>query len=90
MDLSFLRGAPFKQACDPSRAELGVLVAGLCAMQETSTAARTLRRAGFAGTMCAQHPLVELLLGGPNWREAIGAQGGCFHREQALRAQSGA
>jgi hypothetical protein len=35
-----------------------------------------------------QDPLVELLTGGPNWREAVGEQGGSFNRSYARRGGS--
>lgn len=32
-----------------------------------------------------EEPLVELLIGGPDWRRAARAQGGCFSRAEAGR-----
>jgi hypothetical protein len=68
-----------------------VLIASLAALQSSSAAARALR--GFAGAgvaAVARDPIVELILGGPAWREAIEAQGGSFHPGQAAFAGKGA
>jgi hypothetical protein len=85
MDLSFFRRAQMRFAGgSPARLDYGVLVATLEAVQSTSAAARAVR--GFSGegnTAPRQDALVELLLGGPGWRDALIAQGGCFNRGRA-------
>jgi len=35
-----------------------------------------------------EEPLVELLTGGPDWRRAARAQGGCFSRAEAGRGRN--
>ena len=88
MDLSFSRSAQTRFASRAAaRLDYGVLVATLDAMQSASAAARAVRGLGGAGSAVFRHdPLVELLLGGPGWREAVAAQGGCFNRLHARPA----
>ena len=85
MDLSFLRSAGMRFAGrSAARLDYGVLVATLEAMQSASAAARAVRGLGSERAMAPrQDALVELLLGGPGWREAAAAQEGCFNRRQA-------
>jgi hypothetical protein len=85
MDLSFLRSAGMRFAGrSAARLDYGVLVATLEAVQSASAAARAVRGDGGEGQRAFRHdPLVELLLGGPGWREAAAAQEGCFNRRQA-------
>ena len=89
MDLSFFRRAQERFAGGTAaRLDYGVLVATLEALQSASPAARAVRGLGSGGIAQARpDPLVELLLGGPDWREAVVAQGGCFNpaRARALR-----
>ena len=90
MDLSFFRRAQSRFASRaPARLDYGVLVATLEAAQSSSAAARTVRGLGIEGIAApGQDALVELLLGGPGWREALAAQGGSFNGAQAaLRTQ---
>ncbi len=91
MDLSFFRRAQSGFASrSAARLDYGVLVATLEAMQSASAAARAVR--GFGGQGAAaprQDALVELLLGGGGWREALNAQGGCFNAAQAARTRLG-
>jgi hypothetical protein len=88
MDLSFFRHAQMRFANrGPARLDYGVLVATLEAAQSASPAARSVRGVGSAGASATgQHALVELLLGGPNWRDALVAQGGCFNRAYSKAA----
>jgi hypothetical protein len=88
MDLGFFRR---RQASFANRStaglDYGVLVASLDAMQAASATARMLRsRPCEAGAAPGTNPLVEILLGGANWREAIAAQCGCFNPAQAQRS----
>jgi nitroreductase len=85
MDLSFFRRAQMRFASGgPARLDYGVLVATLEAMQSASAAARAVRGLGGEGIAAPrQDALVELLLGGPGWRDALVAQGGCFNAAQA-------
>ena len=91
MDLSFSRRAQRRSATGAAaRLEYGVLVATLDAMQAANAAARPMRGARFGlGAGQVSDPLVELLLGGPGWREAAVAQGGSFHRAQAQALSDG-
>ncbi len=88
MDLTFFRRAETRFAGrSAARLDYGVLIASLDALQTASAAARALRgAAGGARGQPGCHPIIELILGGPNWREAIEAQGGSFNRLQARSA----
>jgi hypothetical protein len=84
MDLGFFRRS---QAAFANRGaaqlDYRVLVATLEAMQSASATARSLRSSGgTAATTSGHDPLVELLVGGAGWRDAVGALGGCFNRGQ--------
>ena len=87
MDLAFFRRAETRFAGRSAASlDYGVLIASLDALQSTSAAARALRgsaREGAGQVGC--DPVIELILGGPSWREAIEAQAGSFHRGQASR-----
>jgi hypothetical protein len=91
MDLSFFRRAQTRFASrSAARLDYGVLVATLEAMQSASAAARSLRGLGAEGKVAPRHDgLVELLLGGPGWREAISAQRGSFNPDYARRFRRG-
>jgi hypothetical protein len=79
MDLGFLRRAEQRFASRAAaRVDFGMLVAALKAQQESSPAARA--QAALAAPHNLADPLVEILLAGPDWRRAVAAQGGCFHR----------
>jgi len=87
MDLGFFRRAQMRFASrSAARLDYGVLVATLEAMQSSSPAARALRAAGSQSPAAPRHDsLVELLLGGPGWRDALAAQRGSFNPECARR-----
>ena len=82
MDLGFFRRARAVTS-DPTSAQLdyGMLTAALEAYQSSSATARLQAEVpapvSEARTMNA--PLVELLIGGPKWREAVDRQGGSFN-----------
>jgi hypothetical protein len=84
MDLSFFRRAQATFArSGTAPLDYRVLVASLEAMQSASPAARSIRSGPEAADMSPGHdPIVELLLGGPAWRDAVAAQRGCFNRAQ--------
>ena len=84
MDLSFFRRAERVFARrSPARIDYRVLVATLEALQSASPAARSVRTGLETADAAPSHdPIVELLLGGGAWRDAVGAQGGCFNRSQ--------
>jgi hypothetical protein len=87
MDLGFFRRAQMRFASQSAaRLDYGVLVATLEAMQSSSNAARALRAAGSESLATPRHDsLVELLLGGPGWREALAAQRGSFNPGRARK-----
>jgi hypothetical protein len=85
MDLSFLqRHQATFTGSSAARLDYGVVIASLDAMQAASPSARALRSSS-PEPPCGPgaHPLVELVLGGSNWREAISARCGCFNPEYA-------
>ena len=87
MDLGFFRRVNALQA-DHLAAGLDyeLLVAGLRALQATSVTAR-LQARNALGT--GQQALVELLLAGPGWRDAIGQQRGSFNPAAARGSSTG-
>ena len=88
MDLGFFRrGIP--QGDMSAQLDYRLLTTSLQAYQTTSATARAEAKgqAGAAAAACPQDALVEILLGGPRWREAVDEQGGSFN---ASRARPGA
>ncbi len=87
MDLSsFRRGMRAWGRREAVRPDYRVLVATLEAMQSASPAARALRGARVSTEAQPRHDgLVALLLGEAAWRDAVAAQGGCFHPGAAAR-----
>ena len=86
MDMAFLRRAERMLADQPARIDHAILVAALAAQREAN--GRAAVRASVAATLEAgrgEEPMVELLLGGPSWRQALWAQRGCFSRAEAGR-----
>ncbi len=83
--MGFFRRAQTRFASrSAARLDYGVLVATLEAMQSSTAAARALRAAGSRDVASPRHDnLVELLLGGPAWREALAAQRGSFNPQTA-------
>jgi hypothetical protein len=82
MDLGFLRRAEQRFANRAAaRVDFGMLVAALKAQQASSPAARA--QAALPAPYAVADPLVEILLAGPGWRQAVAAQRGCFHRALA-------
>ena len=51
--------------------------------------AATVAAAAEAAGPSVEEPIVELLLGGPDWQRAISAQRGCFSRAEAGRRING-
>ncbi len=92
MDLSFFRRAQMRFASrSAARLDYGVLIATLEAMQSASPTAKAVR--GLATERVAapcSDSLVELLLGGPAWREAIAERSGCFNPRQARQLRRAA
>jgi hypothetical protein len=87
MDLgSFRHSEPEQRNSAAAPLDFVLLQTTLQAFQSASVTARV--QAGPApakSPKCGHDPLVELLLGGPNWREAVGEQGGSFNRSYARR-----
>jgi hypothetical protein len=85
MDLGFFLNRERFVRRSAARVEYRVLVATLEAMQTATAAARAEVVANREGSDpgVGQDPLVELVLGGSAWRDAIVAQGGCFHAAHA-------
>jgi len=78
MDLSFLRQAEARFASrQPAAIDYGLLVGMLRAHQAQSLAARA--GAAVARRPELRNPLVELLLEGASWRDAVNAQRGSFN-----------
>ena len=92
MDLSFFRRAEMRLGShSAARLDYGVLIASLEAAQSASAAARALRGCDVEASRApGPDPVVELILGGPAWREAIDAQGGSFNRACARYSGKGA
>ena len=83
MDVNFLlRGRRGLGESRPARLDHRMLTAALAAQQSASAAARAQAAATVPPGDCGadREPLSELLLGGPQWREAAAAQKGCFNR----------
>ena len=80
MDMAFLQRAR-RMLGDSAPAPLdhGLLLAAL-AMRSREPAPEALAE--------IEEPLVELLAGGPDWRRAARAQGGCFSRAEAGRGRN--
>ena len=89
MDLGFFRRAETRFAGrSAARLDYGVLIASLDAHQSASATARAVRScAGRGAVDLGRDPVVELILGGPAWREAIEAQGGSFNRPLARQRE---
>jgi hypothetical protein len=86
MDMGFSRRAQrFLADCGPARLDHAMLVAAVAARQSATAAARAQARATLRLTGIADDPLVELVLSGPDWREAADAQAGRFSRAVARR-----
>ena len=82
MDLGFFRrGLPELRGRTSAGLDFGLLTASLHAYQAASVTARTHARSNGRGGSSAssQDALVEILLGGPRWREAVDAKGGSFN-----------
>ena len=81
MDLGFFRHAQTRFAGrTAARLDYRVLVATLEAMQSSSAAARAVRDLGSISEAAPRHDgLVELILGGSGWRDAIRSQRGSFN-----------
>lgn len=82
MDLAFTRKKKGFVDVEPARLDHALLRASLAAHRQAQV--QDTDRAGYQVTSDEEH-LTELLTGGPSWREAAAAQGGCFSRTEAGR-----
>jgi hypothetical protein len=81
MDLSFFRRAEQRFASrTPAPLDFGMLVATLRSQREAGPVEAA--RAGAPAPTFAD-PIAEILLAGPDWREAVAAQRGCFNLQVA-------
>jgi len=91
MDLGFFRRS-FSDATEaaPFRLDHGMLTASLQALQAASVTARTQAQAPdqISEAPLARGAIVELLIGGPEWRNAVEQQGGSFNPDYARRGNS--
>ena len=93
MDLGFFRRGLSDSADRSSvRLDYELLTASLQACQSASVTARTYAQsgAGKPANESSQDALVEILLGGPRWKEAIDEQGGSFNAARARKGGAGA
>lgn len=94
MDQDFLlRAQRLLADQQPAPVDHGILVATISAQQAASATAQAQAQARAWASEAAEkhsnHPLVELLLAGPDWREAASAQQGCFSRPATARRVKG-
>jgi hypothetical protein len=83
MDLgSFRHSEPGPDEHAPVELDFSLLMAALQAFQASSATARAHAEPKSGGDegRSGHEPLVELLVGGPKWREAVSEQGGSFNR----------
>ena len=86
MDLAFFRRARHKfDSRTPAPLDYQLLVATLHTAQGTSPTARAEIDRKSSGRMAcpSRAPLVDILLAGATWRDAVPFQGGSFNRERA-------
>ena len=91
MDMAFLRRAQrMLVQHQPARIDHSILIAALAAQGEGRfTLRRRLDTGAAPGEAGGEEPMVELLIGGPGWRQALWAQRGCFSRAEAGRRVNG-
>ena len=90
MDLGFFRRARAAMVDrTPVPLDYGMLTAALRACQATSVTARLQAKAPGPDAQASNAALVELLLGGPEWRQAVDRQGGSFNAACATSRQNG-
>jgi hypothetical protein len=84
MDLSFLRRAEQRFASrQVAQPDFGMLLVALRMQASASTAAQALVQWGAHRPYA--HPLAEIVLAGPAWRDAVAIQAGCFSPPCARR-----
>ena len=81
MDESFqFRAHRLLNRDEPARLDFSMLSAALSVQAAASAAARAQSRAALPA-----EPIGEILLAGTGWRQAVGAQRGCFNRAEVKR-----
>jgi hypothetical protein len=87
MDMAFLRRAErILEERQPLRLDHALLIAALSAQHTAGVTARPRCEAVQPRPALAEDdPLIEVVLGGPRWREAATRQQGCFNRAEAGR-----
>ena len=87
MDMAFLRRAErILEERHELRLDHALLVAALSAQQTASAAGHAkIQAAQPRAGVSEDEPLIEVVLGGPRWREAATRQKGCFNRAEAGR-----
>jgi hypothetical protein len=85
MDLGFFRRGLPKADHSSDGLDHSLLTASLQAYQSASATARAQARSITTGGVVAppQDALVEILIGGPRWKEAVDEQGGSFNSASA-------
>ena len=85
MDLGFFRRGLPKADQASDGLDYSLLTASLQAYQSASATARVQARSITTGGFAAppQDALVEILIGGPRWKEAVDEQGGSFNTASA-------
>ena len=91
MDMAFLRRAErILEERHELRLDHALLVAALSAQQTATAAARPkIKPVQSRSRIADDDPLIEVVLGGPRWREAATRQKGCFNRAEAGRRING-
>ena len=86
MDLSFFRRAEQRFASRaPATLDFDMLVATLRTQREAGPSASAGAGAS-APAVSLTDPIAEILLAGPEWRDAVAAQRGCFNPAFARQA----
>lgn len=86
MDQSFfLRAKLLLDQRQPRRLDHALLVRTVTARQGATPCAQAATRARGGAAPVQGNPLVAVLIGGPEPRQAAAAQGGCFNRVAAAR-----
>ena len=87
MDMAFIRQAERMFAQErPARLDHALLLAALAAQRRARAEPRIeVCVLPVDPAQAREDALVELVLGGPRWRQALSAQRGCFSRAEAGR-----
>ena len=84
MDIAFLmRSQRLLDRSGPARLDHALL-------QATLAACRTSKARPSQPCRIGEEPLIELVIAGAGWRQAVTRQRGCFNRAEAGRGRNGA